>query len=328
MGSSERHGASRQLAVVVGQAFRSIDPERAVLAPAGIEVLDARALPPREALDRAAGADAVLSDTFRWDADALSQLTRCRVIAQYGVGVDTIDVGEASRRGITVTNVPGYCADELADHALGLMLAVKRRILAQHHRVVGGQWDFQAAGRISRIRGQVAGIVGFGRAGRAFAARVRALGMHVLAHDPFQADVGEHEAEPAMLGRLLTESDVVSLHLPLTDDTRRLIDVGTLARMKPSAVLVNTARGELVDQGALARALESGRLAGAGLDVLAHEPPNADDPLLSLDTVVVTPHMGFYSEQAIHEVQVRAAEEVLAVLRGDSARHPVAVGRL
>jgi len=311
----------------VGAGFPTVEIERAVLARIDAEVLDARHLTDVEVLQLAPSADAVLTDYFDWTADAIGCLARCRVICQYGVGVDSIDLHAASRAGIPVTNTPEYCVDEMADHALALLLAVTRNVALHDRAVRRGTWDYKLGAEMRRLRTLTLGLIGAGRIGSAFAVRARALGMRVLAADPKRAesDLRREELEPCELTELLAAADVVSLHLPLTASTRHLLDGERLATMKPGAILINTARGGLVDQAALTDALRSGRLGGAGLDVLTVEPPELHDPLLQLENVVITPHAGFLSREALSDVQAQAAEEARRALCGESMRHIVGV---
>lgn len=310
-----------------GAGFPSVNLERSVLSHIDAEVLDARHRPAAEVLDLARGADAVLTDYFPWTEEAISRLERCRVICQYGVGVDRIDVGAAARAGIVVTNTPAYCVDEMADHAVALLLAVTRKIVLYDRAVRGGVWDYNLGPEMRRLRSLTLGLIGVGRIGSAFAGRARALGLRVVAADPQRSaeDLRRDDIEACDLDDLLAIADIVSLHLPLTASTRHLIGRERLASMKPGAVLINTARGGLVDQHALTEALTAGRLGGAGLDVLELEPPKPGDALLRLDNVVVTPHAGFLSREALGDVQTQAAEEARRVLTGEPPRYVVGV---
>jgi D-3-phosphoglycerate dehydrogenase / 2-oxoglutarate reductase len=318
--------------VVAGAGFPTLDAEQRVLSEIGAEVVDARRLGDAETLGLCRPADAIMTDYFRVDADVIRQLERCRVICQYGVGLDQLDVDAATIAGILVTHTPEYCVDELADHTLALLLAVARKIVHFDREVRAGTWDYNLTPPMHRLRGRTLGLVGFGRVGRAVAERARPLGLRVLASDPYvtDADIESAGAESAGLERLLKEADIISLHAPLTDQTRGLIGAAELATLKAGAILINTARGGLVDEASMLTALEEGRLAGAGLDVLAREPPDPDDPLLACENVVLTPHAGFLSEESLIAVQTQAAEEVRLALEGRIPRHAVnaaAVGR-
>lgn len=305
--------------------FPSLEPERRVLDPLGVELRAGQCRSEEEIIALAGDADGILNCYAKMTARVIAGLGRCRIIARYGIGVDNVDVDAATRAGILVTNVPDYCVDEVSDHALALFLALGRRIVAADQRAKAGSWDVLAHAGIRRLRGQTAGLIGFGKIARAVAAKVQALGMRVLAFDPFLDPemIARHGATAAALDRLLAEADVASVHVPLTPETRGLIGERELARMKPTAFLINTARGGIVDETALAAALEAGRLAGAALDVLGQEPPPADHPLRRAPNVILTPHMAFYSREAVVEQQTKAAEEVARALRGEPPRSPV-----
>lgn len=270
-------------------------------------------------------ADAVLNCYAKVTARVIGALRCCRIIARYGIGVDNVDLAAATRAKILVTNVPDYCVDEVSDHALALLLALARRVVAADRDVRRGTWDVVAYAGIRRLRGQTLGLLGFGRTAKALASKAQALGMQVLAADPYVNGeaMARHGVRAADLDTLLREADVVSIHIPLSPETRGLIGEPELARMKPTAFLINTARGGIVDENAVAAALAEGRLAGAALDVLATEPPPADHPLRQAPNVILTPHLAFYSRDSVVELQTKAAEEVARALRGEPPRSPV-----
>jgi D-3-phosphoglycerate dehydrogenase / 2-oxoglutarate reductase len=295
------------------------DVERALLAEVGARLVERPC--PAEADLIAHGRDAagILTLDEPLSAEVIAALHRCRVIARFGIGVDKVDVAAATAAGIVVTNVPDYCVDEASDHALALLLAVERRIVALDAAVREGVWDTAAvAGRVRRLRGRRLGVVGFGRIGRRFAEKAGALGLEVCVHDPFvpPETIRASGALPLGLDELLATSDVVSLHVPLSSETRELLDAERILAMREGAVLVNTSRGGLVDEAALVGALAAGRLGGAGLDVFEQEPPSRDHPLLSLPTVVVTSHSSHYSLESEAEVRERAFRNVASVLAG------------
>jgi phosphoglycerate dehydrogenase-like enzyme len=256
-------------------------------------------------------------------AEDLVGLPALRVIATPSVGFDHIDVAGATARGVWVVNVPDYCVDEMADHTLALLLAQVRGVVELDRSVREGEWDYQAAGELRRVADVRLGIVGFGRIGRAVAARARALGMRVTVHDPLVSDddVRADGARPASLEDLLRASDAVTVHAPLTPATRGLIGADELALLPRGAVVVNVSRGPLVDTEALLDALRRGHLGGAALDVLDVEPPTADAPAPSAPRLVVNPHAGWYSERASERAVLRAAEAVRDVIEG---RRPAA----
>jgi D-3-phosphoglycerate dehydrogenase len=271
-------------------------------------------------------ADAILCDATPITADLLDRAPRVQIVSEYGIGYDNIDVGAASQRGIWVANVPGFCAPEVADHTLALLLAANRSLLPLDRSIRRGEWDaIGAAGGTQRLGGQTLGLVGFGAIGRSVARRARAFGMRVLAHSPHVTPelAREHGAEAASFEDVLRLSDYVSLHLPGGPATRHLIDSAALARMKPTAWLINTSRGSVVDESALLDALGAGRLGGAALDVRQTEGPSADDPYCPLPNVILTPHAGYYSQQSLIELRRRAARNVAAVLTGSVPNDPV-----
>lgn len=314
--------------LVTDYAWPSLDIEREVFDEAGAELLVAETGAEDELVGLAPRADAILTCFQKVTAAVLEAAPHCRTVARYGVGVDNIDVARATELGMVVSNVPDYCVDEVSDHAAALILALTRHVVPFARQVAGGGWDSTAFPPMRRLRGQTLGLVGFGAIARRVATKMRGFGMQVLAYSPGLRD-GEPTDEVTAAGSLtevLARSDVVSLHVPLNDDTRGLIDAEALARMKPSALLVNTARGPLVDTTALAGALASGHLAGAALDVLPHEPPAPDEPLLGMDNVILTPHAAFASLEAVAELQHKAATNVAAVLAGRRPRYVVNPG--
>lgn len=308
--------------LVTDHAWPSLEIEREVLAEAGAVIVAAETGAEAELVGLAGAADAIMTCWRPVTPAVLRAAPHCHIVARYGVGLDNIAVSEATELGMVVTNVPDFCVDEVADHALALILALARHIVPFSRQTRSGLWDNQAAGPMHRLRGRTLGVVGFGRVGMATAARAHAFGMRLVAYGPRLtpetcAAAPFPVAWAASLEELLEAADVVSLHVPLTPETRALIGARELARMKSTSLLVNTCRGAVVDADALAGALRAGRIAGAGVDVLAQEPPDPADPLLGLDNVIVTPHAAFFSEESTAELQRRAAECVVAALRGE-----------
>jgi D-3-phosphoglycerate dehydrogenase len=256
--------------------------------------------------------------------EVLKELKACKVIARYGVGVDNIDLEAASDYHIQICNVPDYGVDEVSNHTLALLFALERKVSMAGNRVRSWQWDVKPVQPITRLRGKVAGIFGLGRIGSAFAEKAVALGLTVIAYDPRGRSFERFPfVRRVSFEALLDESDILSIHSPLTDETYHRFGVPEFSRMKPSAYLINTARGSIVDEGALRQALEHGWIAGAGLDVMEQEPPAPDHPLLKLESCVITPHIAWYSEEAFHELKTKAAQEVARVLGGRPPRYPV-----
>jgi len=269
-------------------------------------------------------ADAVMVTIQPVRADLISTLERCRIICRVGTGLDSIDLDAAAQRGIWVTYVPDYSIDEVSTHAISLLLAQARGIPQLVASTRAGQWSNAAAGIVYRMKEQTLGLLGCGRIGQAVAAKGKGLGLRVIAHDPFMdaQAIRAHGVEPVDFATLLAESDFISLHTPLTADNRHIINAASLAQMKPTAYLINTARGPLINEDALLHAVQTGQIAGAALDVLTVEPPSPDNPLLHEPRIFVTPHTAWYSEAAKVDVRVRGAEEVVRVLNGEPPRAP------
>jgi D-3-phosphoglycerate dehydrogenase / 2-oxoglutarate reductase len=315
---------ARLLVAVADSVFPNLDPATQVLSRIGAGLQLASESTP-DAVVRAAGeADALLVTYAKITAEMIRQMPRCRIISRFGIGVDNVDIAAATQAGIVVTRVPDYCIDEVSDHALALLLALVRKIPSSSTRTHAGQWEMKAVVPIHRLRGSVLGLVGFGRIPQLVAPKAKSFGMKVIAFDPFlppdafrRADVQRVEFQ-----ELLQTSDYVSVHVPLLPETRGLFNRDTLGQMKQGSYLVNTARGPIIDEAALAEALDAGRLAGAALDVMTQEPP-PPSPLFGRDNVIITPHTSFYSEESLVELQVKAAREVVAVLSGHAPRNPV-----
>jgi D-3-phosphoglycerate dehydrogenase / 2-oxoglutarate reductase len=307
--------------LVTDYAWPSLDIERAILAEVGAELVVAETGEPAELVALAAGVDAILTNWKRVPAEALDAAEQCLVVARYGVGVDNIPIAHATELGLLVVNVPDFCVEEVSDHTLALLLASARRIVTFARSTRAGEWNLLGLGRgLPRLRGQRLGIVGFGNIARTLIPKAQGLGLEVTVYTP-RLSPG-HDAETGVettgdLGELLATSDYVTLHAPATPATAGLIGEAELRAMKPTAYLINTSRGALVDESALERALDEGWIAGAALDVLAQEPARPGHPLLAHDKAIVTPHAGFYSEPAIAELATKAARNVATVLRGE-----------
>jgi D-3-phosphoglycerate dehydrogenase len=313
------------IVAITDYVFPSLEPERAVLAPVGAELRPQQCRSEEEIIALTQETDAILNCYAKITARVIQNLRRCRIIARYGIGVDNVDLAAASAARILVTNVPDYCIDEVSDHALALLLALARRIAAADTAVKGGAWDVIGHAGIRRIRGQTLGVLGFGKIAKALTSKVRALGMKVLVYDPYIEPelVPQNGADAVTLEQLLAEADVVSIHVPLSPATHNLIGKRELSQMKPTAFLINTSRGGIVDEQALALALKEGKLGGAALDVLSTEPPPLDHPLRQAPNMILTPHLAFYSRESVIELQTKAAEEVARALRGEPPRSPV-----
>jgi len=295
--------------------WADIELERSILAEVDCEIVVSPDNKEATLIRLAPGMDTILTCWAPVTKRVIDAADRCRHIARTGIGLDNIDVARATERGILVTNVPDYCVTEVAEHTLALIFALGRNVTGYHLATKNGQYDLVAGLPAERISGKTLGIVGLGRIGKVLAGLAAAVGMQVVGTNRSRQSPAGVPWLP--LEDLLAVSDFVSLQVPLTPETRHLINRQTLARMKPSAYLINTSRGGLVDHGALAAALASGRLAGAGLDVQDPEPPDLAQPPYNDPRVVVTPHVAFYSTQATEALRTRVARQAAAFLRGE-----------
>lgn len=277
------------------------------------------------AIQYVSDADAIVVQYAQANEKILEAAKRCKVVVRLGVGVDTIDIPAATRRGIYVANVPDVYFDEVSDHTLALVLVLQRKINILSQKVKKGDWDWGLgeAKPIFALRGQTLGLVAFGNIARAVAKKAQVFGFNIIATDPFVSseEVKKFGVESVDFNKLLRTSDVISIHAPLSKSTYRMFNEETIGKMKNTAYLINTARGGLVDNKALYNALKCGKIAGAGLDVLEEEPPKADEPLLTLDNVIITPHSSYYSEVSVIELRKKAFGEVVRVLKGRQPKY-------
>jgi D-3-phosphoglycerate dehydrogenase / 2-oxoglutarate reductase len=294
------------------------------LAAAGVRLAEVAGHERADIAAAAADADAMFIYSAKLDADLIRTLNRCQVIARCGAGYDNIDVAAALTHGITVTYVPEYGAEDVAEHTIALILACARRIAASDRAVQSGAWpSFAELGGMRRLAGRTLGLIGFGRIGRAVARRAEGLGLQVIVHDPYLHGDTAQNVRLGSLADVLEGADFVSVHVPLESATRHLLDGAALALMRPGSYLINTSRGGVVDQAALVRALDAGLLAGAALDVLEREPPLAGAAILHRPDVLITPHSAAWTTEALVELRSTALSDVLLVLRGERPRFPV-----
>jgi D-3-phosphoglycerate dehydrogenase len=293
------------------------DEEKAVFSGMGVELRIADCHTEDELINACADAEGVLLNQAPMTARVIRNLTRCRVISRYGIGYDNVDVLAAEERGIWVTNVPGYCTEEVAEHALGLLLACVRCIPAKDRGIRAGGWNLNQP--IRRMSGRTLGIVGFGATGRAFWEKIQGFGFKsILITDPCI----ESKLLPGMNGKaasfeeLIRGSDFISFHVPLNERTRHCVNAETISRMKEGVILINVSRGPVIDENALVTALRNGRVGAAGLDVFEREPLQADHPFRYLDNVTLTDHSAYYSQESVSALKTRAAMNVREVLEG------------
>ena len=262
--------------------------------------------------------DAVLTCWKPVQERVINAAKKCQIISRYGIGVDNINVPVATELGIIVTNVPTYCVDEVSDHTIALILSCVRKTSRYNRSVRSGKWDSSIGEKMYRLRGKTLGVIGFGNIAKSVIQKIKSFGLEVRVYSPRTSDkeIESHGAVKVSFESLLSESDIITIHAPLTPETHHMFKFQQFIQMKNSAYLINTARGGIIDSGALEKALKSGEIAGAGIDVLEAEPPYVDEPLLYMNNVVITPHAAFISEESIHELQVTAARCVAQVLSG------------
>jgi len=316
---------ARPVIAVTDSVFPSLDPALAALARLDPEMRMSKSVAAEDILAVARDADAILVTYAKLPGELLRQLTRCKAIGRFGLGVDNIDLPAAKECGIAVNYVPDYCLREVSDHAMALLLALARKVTFANKLVQSGRWEVPPIVPLRRLEGQVLGLVGFGNIPRALAPKASAFGFKVLTHDPYVAKEALAAAgvEGVSFDQLLARSDFISVHAPLLPATRGLMNAAAFAKMKKGAFLINTARGPLVDETALIAALDSGHLGGAALDVVTTEPLAKDSPLIGRDNVILTPHTAFYSVEALEELQTKCASDVARVLCGEKPIYPV-----
>lgn len=311
--------------VITDYEYQDVEKERKILEAAGI-VLDACQCRTEQALiDACREADGVIVQYCAITERVIRAMERCRVIIKYGIGVNNIDVDAASAKGIYVCNVPDYGVDEVSNHAIAMMLALSRGLKSLNESLTSGAWGYAPVVPLHRMAGSTLGLVGLGRIPSLVAKKMAGFGLRILAYDPFARSEAARElgVELVEFDTLVAESDYISIHCPLTPLTQGLFGPETFRRMKPTAILVNTARGPVIQQQALEEALRTGELAGAGLDVYEQEPLPKDSPLLHMSNVICTPHCAWYTQEAVTAVQEKAAQEAANVLTGHAPWHAV-----
>lgn len=301
--------------------FEHLKYEEEIFQESGLEIefIKAQCKTEEEVMEQAKEADAILNQYAPISRRVIESLENTKIISRYGVGVNTIDLNAAKEKGITVANVPDYGMEEVSNHALALLLSSARKVTLLNKEVKKGNWDFKVCVPIHRFNEQTVGVLGFGRIPRRFIEKVKPLGFNTAAYDPFvsAADMAAVGVQKMDLDEIIGEADYLSIHVPLIDDTYHLINEERLKQMKSNAVIINTARGPIIDEKALSYALEKGIIAGAALDVTENEPVRIDSPLLTMDNVIITPHSAWYSEEAMVELRQKAAKNIVQILKGE-----------
>jgi D-3-phosphoglycerate dehydrogenase len=318
---ADAHGKLK--AVTTDQHRFPLGVEREILARVGVEIVPTACKTEDETIAACRDAHAILTASSPFTRRVIAELKEALVICRYGIGVDTVDVPAATEQGIIVANVPDFCFDQVADTAMSLILSVPRKVTYLSNLIRQGVYKRDLAVPIHNFRGATLGLVAFGNIARNVVGKAVPFGFRIIAYDPYVKPeaVRQFPVRLVDFDTLLEESDVISVHAPLTKETRHLFDEAAFRKMKPSAFFINVGRGPIHDQQALTRALKEGWIAGAGLDVLEKEPPDPDDPILTLDNAVFTPHYASYTEEAYHELRVKTAENAAAVVRGEFPKY-------
>ena len=311
--------------VLTDNGFTDVETERSLLEAEGAQLVVAQCKTPEEVIEIARDADALLVQWAPITAHVCGALTRCKAIVRYGIGVDNVDLAAAKTHGIPVCNVPDYGVNEVADHAMSLALALARQLPFVDKRLRGGEWKTTPVSSMPAFRESTFASAGFGRIGRAVLERARGFGFRLAAFDPFvdESTMAGAGVEKLSLDELFSQADILTLHLPLSDETRHTVDSNRLKTMKSHAILVNTARGALIDTRALAQALNDKTIASAGLDVYEEEPLAPDHPILKCENALLTSHVAWFSDSSGPLLQRLAAQEIVRALRGESLRSVV-----
>ena len=316
--------------VLTDSIFPNQDIERQEVESAGGTFVLSKGGTEDEIIEAAHDADAIVTTYAEVTRRVIEATTNCKIIVRTGIGFNNIDLNAATEKGIYVCNVPDYCFDEVADHTLALALALSRKVVLFDRKVKKNQWTHDGARPIFGLRGQTWGMLGFGNIPRNLLTKILPFGFKVLVYDPFIKPefAAQFDIEMVDLDRLFRESDILSIHAPLTDETKEVVNSESLRKMKPTAFLVNTSRGPLISEPDLYQALKENWIAGAAIDVMVKEPPEADNPLLTLDNIVITPHAAFYSEDSSIALRHKSFQEAVRGAKGEKPLHPVNLKQL
>ncbi len=306
-------------AVITDYEFENVDLEREVLTEAGIGLTAFQEKQPQKILPLARTADAIIVQYADINNELINGLENCRIIVRYGAGINNIDVEAATKKGIFVCNVPDYGIDEVSNHTIMMIMALARKLPSISKNIQNGGWWDPSIATIQRLAGATVGLIGFGRIGQMVARKLAAFNINLLVYHPRRdaAFIEARGAQKASLEEIARHSDFISIHSPLNEETQYLVNNEFISQMKPTACLINTARGPIVNEADLIAALQSGRIAGAGLDVFETEPLPKDYPLLQMDNVILTPHCAWFSQDANIDLRRKAAQEVVRVLSGN-----------
>ena len=313
------------LVVVTDSPFPSLDPAKKALEDANAEVIQAPSSSEEDIIKSAEYADAILVTYAKLNENILRSLKNCKAIGRFGIGVDNIDLKVAGELGISVNYVPDYCLDEVSDQAMAMIISMARKIPQSNKLVQSGRWEMPAVVPMYRLRGKTVGLIGFGNIPRLMTPKAQAFGFNVIASDPYAPKelFEKFNVESVTMDELYERSDFISVHAPLLPETKGLVNKESFKKMKKTAIIVNTARGPLIDESDLIEALDNKEIGGAGLDVVETEPLPEDSALLGRDNVILAPHTAFYSVEALEELQRKAASDVARVLNGEEPIYPI-----
>ncbi len=313
------------LVVVTDSPFPSLDPAKKALEEANAEVVQAPSSSEEDIIKAAENADAILVTYAKLNENILRSLKNCKAIGRFGIGVDNIDLKVAGELGISVNYVPDYCLDEVSDQAMAMIISMARKIPQSNKLVQSGRWEMPAVVPMYRLRGKTVGLIGFGNIPRLMTPKAQAFGFNVIASDPYAPNelFEKYGVESVSMDELYERSDFISVHAPLLPETKGLVNKDAFKKMKDTAIIVNTARGPLINEKDLIEALDKNEIGGAGLDVVETEPLPENSPLIGRDNVILAPHTAFYSVEALEELQTKAASDVARVLNGEEPVYPI-----
>lgn len=313
------------LVVVTDSPFPSLDPAKKALEEANAEVVQAPSSSEEDIIKAAENADAILVTYAKLNENILRSLKNCKAIGRFGIGVDNIDLKVAGELGISVNYVPDYCLDEVSDQAMAMIISMARKIPQSNKLVQSGRWEMPAVVPMYRLRGKTVGLIGFGNIPRLMTPKAQAFGFNVIASDPYAPKelFEKYGVESVSMDELYERSDFISVHAPLLPETKGLVNKDAFKKMKDTAIIVNTARGPLINEKDLIEALDMNEIGGAGLDVVETEPLPENSPLIGRDNVILAPHTAFYSVEALEELQTKAASDVARVLNGEEPVYPI-----
>lgn len=313
--------------VITDYEFDKLNYEEKVFKESGLDIhfVKAQCRTEQEVIEVAKDADAIINQYAPLNAKVLNELTNCKVISRYGVGVDTIDLEVAKQKGIAVCNVPDYGIEEVSNHALALLMSWSRKIVELNNAVKNGNWDFSISPPVYRFKNRIFAVIGFGKIPRRVIEKVQPLGFTLVGYDPFVSaeEMAKYNVKKVELDEALTQSDVISLHVPLVKDTHHLINLGNVNDLKDGVFILNTARGPIIETEALIQGLRSGKIAGAALDVVEIEPVPEGHELLGFSNVYITPHSAFYSVEAVEELRTKTARNIVEALEGSVPTYQV-----